>query len=57
MSQMPPTTVSRGAVVIIPPGCSQRISNTGNDNLVFLAICSPRFEQQYYEDIEAQMTR
>lgn len=52
-----PTEVASGAVVIIPPDCPQRITNTGNEELVFLAICSPRFEQHRYEDIEAQMTR
>lgn len=54
---MAATEVKRGAVVLIPPNCPQRITNTGNEDLVFLAICSPRFEQQYYEDVEALMRR
>jgi oxalate decarboxylase/phosphoglucose isomerase-like protein (cupin superfamily) len=32
--------------------CRQRITNTGVDDLVFLAICSPRFSQDVYEDVE-----
>jgi mannose-6-phosphate isomerase-like protein (cupin superfamily) len=55
VGDLAPAAVTAGAVVIIPPGCPQRITNTGQDSLVFLAICSPRFEQQYYEDIEALM--
>jgi len=44
--------VAPGDVVIIPPLCPQRIANTGADDLVFLAICSPRFTPEAYEDIE-----
>jgi mannose-6-phosphate isomerase-like protein (cupin superfamily) len=45
-------TVGAGNVVIIPPNCAQKITNTGDDDLVFLALCTPRFEKQFYEDIE-----
>ena len=45
-------TVSAGNVVIIPPHCAQKITNTGEDDLVFLALCTPRFEKQFYEDID-----
>jgi len=38
-------------VVEIPAGVSQRITNTGTDDLVFLAICTPRFTPQCYEDV------
>ncbi|NPU94811.1 MAG: cupin domain-containing protein [Gammaproteobacteria bacterium] len=44
--------VQVGDVVIIPPLCRQRIANTGNTDLVFLAICSPRFQPDCYEDLE-----
>lgn len=44
--------VQAGDVVIIPPLCRQRIANTGNTDLVFLAICSPRFQPDCYEDLE-----
>ncbi|MBL4607091.1 MAG: cupin domain-containing protein [Pseudomonadales bacterium] len=46
--------VSPGDVVLIPAFCPQRIRNTGNNDLVFLAICSPRFLQENYEDIEQE---
>jgi mannose-6-phosphate isomerase-like protein (cupin superfamily) len=48
----PPETVRPGDVVIIPPMCRQRISNTGDDDLVFLALCSPPFTTDDYEDID-----
>ncbi len=52
IGQLPATTVKAGDVVVIPPMCSQRITNTGQQDLVFLAICSPRFQQRHYLDIE-----
>lgn len=57
VGELLPVEVQHGAVVVIPPGCPQRITNTGKDDLIFLAICSPRFEQQHYEDIETLMSR
>lgn len=47
--------VKAGDVVLIPPLCPQRITNTGVEDLIFLAICTPRFEQNAYEDIEDVM--
>jgi mannose-6-phosphate isomerase-like protein (cupin superfamily) len=41
-----------GDVVVIPPHCPQRITNTGKTNLVFLAICTPRFTVEAYEDLQ-----
>ena len=52
IGQLPPTTVRQGDVVLIPAGCRQRIRNIGETELVFLAICSPRFQPDAYEDIE-----
>ena len=43
-----PDVVSVGDLVYIPPGCHQRITNTGRDDLVFLAICTPRFVSEAY---------
>lgn len=45
-----PTAVGQGDVVIIPPDTRQRIKNTGTGDLIFLAICSPRFRQENYRD-------
>lgn len=47
-----PHQVVAGDAVLIPAGVKQRISNTGADDLVFLAICSPRFTAEAYVDIE-----
>ena len=41
VGDLPPQTVTAGACVVIPPLCRQRITNTGADDLVFLAICTP----------------
>jgi oxalate decarboxylase/phosphoglucose isomerase-like protein (cupin superfamily) len=41
-----------GDVVSIPAACAQRIANTGAGDLVFLAVCTPRFVQEAYEEIE-----
>jgi mannose-6-phosphate isomerase-like protein (cupin superfamily) len=49
---LPPQTVGAGAVVHIPPGCPQSISNTGADDLVFLVLCTPRFTPAAYTDLE-----
>jgi mannose-6-phosphate isomerase-like protein (cupin superfamily) len=48
-----PERVGAGDVVLIPPGHEQRISNTGNTDLVFFALCTPRFRQANYEHTEA----
>lgn len=52
LGDLPPCDVMPGAVVLIPAGCPQRIRNTGTEDLVFLAICSPRFEAHNYIDID-----
>lgn len=52
VGELAPTPVGPGDVVLIPPSHRQRITNTGAYDLVFLAICSPRFLQDAYEDIE-----
>ena len=44
--------VREGDVVLIPPGARQRIANTGDGDLVFLAICTPRFRQDNYEELD-----
>jgi mannose-6-phosphate isomerase-like protein (cupin superfamily) len=35
-------------VVVIPPAARQRITNTGAGDLIFLALCTPRFRQSRY---------
>lgn len=41
-----------GEVVVIEPGESQCITNTGEKRLVFLAVCTPRFRPECYEPVE-----
>ena len=45
--------VRPGDVVLIPPDASQRIANTGRSDLVFYALCTPRFRHDNYRDLEA----
>jgi mannose-6-phosphate isomerase-like protein (cupin superfamily) len=52
IGDLPPQTVRPMDVVLIPPGCRQRISNTGNEDLVFLALCTPRFRPSVYQQDE-----
>ncbi len=47
-----PAAVSAGDVVLIPPGVRQRVHSAGPGDLVFLAICSPRFQPQNYVDCD-----
>ena len=44
--------VEPGDVVVIPPLVSQRVTNIGESDLVFLALCTPRFTRAAYEDTE-----
>lgn len=52
IGKLPPQEVKAGDVVLIPPMCPQRIANIGTEDLIFLAICTPRFLDDAYEDIE-----
>lgn len=45
----PAETVSAGDVVVIPPGVRQRIRNNGKEDLLFYAICTPRFTVDCYQ--------
>ena len=44
--------VNPGDVVLIPPQCRQRITNIGQQDLIFLAVCTPPFRREVYEDID-----
>ena len=46
-------TVLPGDVLIIPPSARQSIHNPGPEPLVFLALCTPRFTVEAYEDVES----
>ena len=46
-----PARVAAMDVVMIPAAVSQRIRNTGDTDLVFLCICTPRFEAEKYRQM------
>jgi mannose-6-phosphate isomerase-like protein (cupin superfamily) len=52
LGELTPRVVTAGDIVLIPPMCPQRITNIGKDDLIFLAICSPRFSPDVYEEID-----
>jgi len=52
VGDLPPQTVEPGDVVVIPAHCRQRITCTSACDLVFLAICTPRFDATNYIDLE-----
>lgn len=56
VGKLPPQEVTAGDIVLIPPMCRQRVTNIGAEDLIFLAICSPRFSQDVYEDIDDVVT-
>ena len=47
-----PADVGQYDVVTIPEGATQRITNTADTDLLFLAICTPRFKQDHYLSLE-----
>jgi mannose-6-phosphate isomerase-like protein (cupin superfamily) len=51
---VPPRAVVPGDLVYIPAEQGQRITNTGESDLVFLAVCTPRFVRDAYEDIDPE---
>jgi mannose-6-phosphate isomerase-like protein (cupin superfamily) len=48
VGDLPPTIVTEGDVVRIPADVAQRITNIGDEDLVFFCVCSPRFVQSAY---------
>ncbi|HKI64820.1 MAG TPA: cupin domain-containing protein [Burkholderiales bacterium] len=52
VGELPTQDVAPNDVVLIPPGCRQRIACTSTQDLVFLALCTPRFRPEAYEDFD-----
>ena len=46
-----PHKVEKNDVVFIAPDTKQSIKNTGQQDLVFLAICTPRFKKENYREL------
>ena len=53
INHSPAESVSYLDVITIPAGVSQKIKNCGQNDLVFLCICTPRFEQKNYQNLES----
>ncbi len=49
----PPAIVRPLDVAIVAAGVAQRITNTGATDLIFLCVCTPRFEPANYIAIDA----
>ena len=49
IGDLAPRRVTSGDIAIIPAMCRQRITNTGQQPLIFQAICTPRFLTSNYE--------
>ncbi|MCP4981876.1 MAG: cupin domain-containing protein [Gammaproteobacteria bacterium] len=52
VDDLEPDNVWAGDVVRIPPGARQRITNTGQQDLIFYAVCAPPFQQNCYVSLE-----
>jgi mannose-6-phosphate isomerase-like protein (cupin superfamily) len=48
IGDLPAANVTCGDVVLIPAGTRQRITNIGEEDLLFYAICTPRFTNECY---------
>ena len=44
--------VAPGDIVVIPAEATQQITNTGDTDLVFYCVCTPRFTPECYEALE-----
>ena len=54
VGNLPARSVAAGDVVLIPPGCRQRITSARDEDLIFLAVCTPRFRPEAYQDVESR---
>jgi len=52
VGNQPAREVSVGDIVFIPPDTPQRIENNDEGDLIFLALCTPRFTKAAYIDCE-----
>lgn len=52
VGELDPVRVGPGDAVRIPAEIRQRITNTGDIDLIFHAICTPRFTSDCYVDLE-----
>ncbi len=53
VGDLSPQVVKTSDVVLIPSECPQKITNTGSSDLIFLVICTPRFEKSCYQELSS----
>ncbi len=51
----PQIEVGPGDTVEIPAGVSQRITNTGDTDILLQCVCIPRFTPDCYESLESEL--
>jgi mannose-6-phosphate isomerase-like protein (cupin superfamily) len=47
-----PFAVATGDTVAIPQYTAQQVTNSGEEDLVFLCVCAPKFSQECYTSLE-----
>lgn len=52
VGDLAPQALATGDALLIPAGVKQRIKNTGNADLLFYALCTPRFLPENYVHLE-----
>ena len=52
VGDLAPQVVVAGDLVVIPAQSRQRITNSDTEDLVFLAICTPRYTDAIYEHVD-----
>jgi mannose-6-phosphate isomerase-like protein (cupin superfamily) len=52
VGDLAPENIGAGDVVLIPAGVRQRVTNSGDRDLIFYCVCTPPFEQRNYRDLE-----
>lgn len=53
IGDLEPTEIGPGDLVVIPAGVNQRVTNTGQVDLLFFCLCNPGFTSECYTDTEA----
>ena len=53
IGNQPKFTAKKNDVITIAPNIPQKIKNMGDDDLIFLAICTPRFTFEAYHECKS----
>lgn len=52
VGDLPAAEVTTGDTIFVPAGVRQRITNIGDEDLLFLCICTPQFTPSSYKPLE-----